>query len=263
MSQIRVPDVDYPDELIDKFEVRWGDGFMSPGGPEEVATLLKPIDIMGCRVLDFGCGTGGVTCLLVSEHGAGEVIGIDIQPRVLARAERLLAARGLSDRISFRRVDPGPLDLPDRSFDAVVSVGAIIHHPDQDRLFRDFRRSLRPGGRLIVSDWYATDGPLSDEMRRWTSEGELTFEMATLKQTADLAQRAGFADVRDVDRNDWFRQEMKRDLERLNGELWDGFVARFGAESAQVSRSVVETLIVLADQGQLRPGYLYARRPEV
>ena len=263
MSQNRVPDVDYPDELIDKFEVRWGDGFMSPGGPEEVATLLKPIDIKGCRVLDFGCGTGGVTCLLVSEHGAGEVIGIDIQPRVLARAERLLAARGLSDRISFRRVDPGPLDLPDRSFDAVVSVGAIIHHPDQDRLFRDFRRILRPGGRLIVSDWYATDGPLSDEMRRWTSEGELTFEMATLKQTADLAQRAGFADVRDVDRNDWFRQEMKRDLERLNGELWDGFVARFGAESAQVSRSVVETLIVLADQGQLRPGYLYARRPEV
>ncbi len=152
--------------------------------------------------------------------------------------------------------------MTDRSFDAVVSVGAIIHHPDQDRLFRDFWRILRPGGRLIVSDWYATDGPLSDEMRQWTSEGELTFEMATLKQTADLAQRAGFADIRDVDRNDWFRQEMRRDLKRLNGELWDGFVARFGEESARTSRSVIETFILLADQGQLRPGYLYARRPE-
>ena len=70
MSQNRVPDVDYPDELIDKFDFRWGEGFMSPGGPEELAALLKPVDIHGCRVLDFGCGTGGVTCLLVSGHGA-------------------------------------------------------------------------------------------------------------------------------------------------------------------------------------------------
>jgi phosphoethanolamine N-methyltransferase len=262
MSQNRVPDVDYPDELIDKFDFRWGEGFMSPGGPEELAALLKPVDIHGCRVLDFGCGTGGVTCLLVSGHGASEVIGIDVQPRVLVRARRLVAAQGLSDRISLRRVDPGPLDFPDSSLDVVVSVGAIIHHPDQEQLFRDFRRILRPGGQLIISDWYATDRPFTDEMRCWTSEGDQTFEMATLKQTADLAQQAGFTDIRERDRNDWFRQEMRHDLERLNGELQDGFVARFGEESTRTSRRVIETFILLADQGQLRPGYLYACRPE-
>ncbi len=262
MSQNRAPYVDYPDELIDKCDCRWGEGFMSPGGPEEVAALLKPVDIRGWRVLDFGCGTGGVTSLLVSDHGAGEVIGIDVQPRVLASAKRLVAARGLSDRISLRRVEPGPLGLPDTSFDAVFSVGAIIHCPDREQLFRDFGRILRPGGQLIISDWYATDIPFTDEMRRWTSEGDYTFEMATLKQTADLAHQAGFTDIRHLDRNPWFREEMRRDLMRLNGELWDGFVARFGEESARTSRSAIESFILLADQGQLRPGYLYACRPD-
>jgi phosphoethanolamine N-methyltransferase len=260
MGQNEEPHVSYTDELIDKCDCRWGEGFMSPGGPPEVAELLRPVDIRDCRVLDFGCGTGGVTSLLASDHGAGEVIGIDVQPRVLARAKRLVAARGLSDRISLRRVDPGPLDFPDHSFDVVFSVGTIIHHPDKPQLFRDFRRILRPRGHLVISDWYATAGPFTEEMCRWAFEGDHIFEMTSLKQTVGLARDAGFAEIYGVDRNAWFREEARRDLERLDGGLLDDFVARFGEESASISRKIAETFVLLAEQGQLRPGYLYARR---
>src|ERR1700730_13224573 len=70
----------------------WGDGFLSPGGAEEVARLLEGSDISGCRVLDIGCGLCGICQLLVNRHGAGSVVGIDVDPVLLrqmdARIER-------------------------------------------------------------------------------------------------------------------------------------------------------------------------------
>jgi SAM-dependent methyltransferase len=262
VTDSEVADFVYTDELIDKFECRWGEGFMSPGGAPELAELLRPVKIQSRRVLDFGCGTGGFTSLLVSAHGAGEVVGVDIEPRVLARAERLAVRQGLADRISYHCVSPGPLDFATATFDFVLSIGAIVHHSNQPQLFRDFHRLLRPGGQLVISDWYATEDPFTEEMRRWTSEGEHTFEMASLKQTAGLAREVGFVAIEIRDRNDWFRAETRRDLERLKRSLWDSYVARFGLEAARFARQCSETFVQLADQGQLRPGYLYARKPQ-
>jgi hypothetical protein len=42
-----------------KLEMIWGDGFMSPGGPDEVMRIVAGHDIAGCSVLDIGCGLGG------------------------------------------------------------------------------------------------------------------------------------------------------------------------------------------------------------
>ena len=39
----------------------WGDGYMSPGGPEEVARVVEGIDLKGYSVLDIGCGSGQIT----------------------------------------------------------------------------------------------------------------------------------------------------------------------------------------------------------
>ncbi len=49
MSQNEEPQVSYTDEPIDKLEGRWGEGFRSPGGPPEVAELLRPGNLYACR----------------------------------------------------------------------------------------------------------------------------------------------------------------------------------------------------------------------
>jgi phosphoethanolamine N-methyltransferase len=51
----------------------WGEGFLSPGGAEEVAYLLEGSDIRGCKVLDIGAGLGVIDQLLVTQHGAGSI----------------------------------------------------------------------------------------------------------------------------------------------------------------------------------------------
>ena len=54
----------YSDALIDSLQLRWGEGFLSPGGEEELAALMRGVDIAGQTGLDLGCGIGGFDRLL-------------------------------------------------------------------------------------------------------------------------------------------------------------------------------------------------------
>lgn len=60
----------YHPRLIGMLEAIWGEGFLSPGGPEEVARLVAGSDLAGKAVLDIGCGAGGIDIALVRSHGA-------------------------------------------------------------------------------------------------------------------------------------------------------------------------------------------------
>ena len=60
----------YDKAAIDFLEELWGDGFLSPGGKDEVNRVLEGIDLRGLRVLDIGSGSGACAILFVSEHGA-------------------------------------------------------------------------------------------------------------------------------------------------------------------------------------------------
>jgi SAM-dependent methyltransferase len=85
---------EYDDGMQSMLQIIWGDGFLSPGGAAEVARLLEGSDISGCAVLDIGCGLGAIDELLVKEYHAASVIGIDVDPSLLARMqERIERAR--------------------------------------------------------------------------------------------------------------------------------------------------------------------------
>lgn len=85
----------YHGRMIGMLEAVWGEGFLSPGGPEEVARLVAGTDFVGRSVLDIGCGAGGIDIALVRNHGAGYVCGIDVEDTVLAHARALIGREGL------------------------------------------------------------------------------------------------------------------------------------------------------------------------
>ena len=74
----------YPPRLIAMLESVWGEGFLSPGGAEEVARVVGGLDLAGKAVLDIGCGAGGIDIALVRQHGAGHVLGLDVEDSVLS-----------------------------------------------------------------------------------------------------------------------------------------------------------------------------------
>ena len=102
---------EYTDNLVTFLELIWGQGFMAPGGPDLVRDTVAGLDLQGKRVLDIGSGLGGPDIVL-AQMGA-KVVGLDIEAPVIERARKLVAEKGLSDRISFKLTKPGPLPFAD------------------------------------------------------------------------------------------------------------------------------------------------------
>ena len=254
---------EYDDDLVALLEAVWGEGFMSPGSTDEVDLYLQGVDLAGSSVLDIGCGLGGVDVHLVKQHRAGKVTGIDIEPDLIQRCERLAQKYGIAEQTDFLCVEPGPLPFADASFDAVTSKDSIIHIADKHALAADIFRVLKPGGHFAASDWLAGyEGEPSPEMQAYIVAEGLDFGLASAKTYRQALEAAGFVDIEIVDRNDWYRAEARREREQLRGALYDGLASQVGSEFLEHEIDVWNKMIVAADQGQLRPTHLRCRKPE-
>lgn len=103
------------------------------------------------RVLEIGVGTG-----LSLRHYPAEttVIGVDICPRMLAKARQRLGAGTAAD-ISLQLVDGEQLPFEDRGFDAVVLPFVISVTPDPERLLSEVYRVLEPQGSVMLLNHFA------------------------------------------------------------------------------------------------------------
>ncbi|HWE89578.1 MAG TPA: class I SAM-dependent methyltransferase [Pseudonocardiaceae bacterium] len=115
------------------------------------------------RVLDIGCGTGYLTRLAAAAAPDGEVIGVDPSPPVLDYARQVTKAANCSYRIGAAQ----DLDLPDDSFDVVLTNFAVHHVPAEvrDAAFGEMRRVLRTGGRLVIGEFRPPRGLAGRLMR--------------------------------------------------------------------------------------------------
>ncbi len=252
---------EYDDQLMALLEGVWGEGFMSPGGTDEVDRYLEGIDLSGCTVLDIGCGLGGVDIHLLRQHAAASVTGIDVDAALVERCVQLAAKYGVSDRAEFICVEPGPLPFADHRFTAVTSKDSIIHIEDKHALAADVYRVLEPGGWFVASDWLAGyEGEPSPEMQAYLVAEGLDFGLASAATYQAALELAGFVDIRLVDRNAWYRDQARIERERMAGELYDDLAAEIGKEFLQHEIEVWDKMIVALDQGQLRPTHLRGRK---
>lgn len=116
---------EYTEEHLICHAIVWGEGWMSPGGDGEVASVVEGIDLSGRTILDIGSGLGGPSVALAANHGAGKIVSIDVQAEQAERSRQLATKRGVSDRITYEIVEPGPFPFVGASFDVVFSMGAF------------------------------------------------------------------------------------------------------------------------------------------
>lgn len=253
--------MDYTKSFTDALQFIWGDGYLSPGGPDEIAMILDGADIRGREVLDIGSGLGGIDLLLASRFGAGRIVGIDVDQDLVAAAEALVQDHGLTDRISFQCVTPGPLAFADGSFDLVFSKDAMVHVADKLGLYREIARVLRPGGALRAGDWlWAPGAEQHPAVMDWLGAGPLHFIFTTPDEARRALHDAGLQDVQVIDRRAGLQAWDRALVDRLNGPDFQRLCDLVGDEQALARRRAASGRLAAVDAGQLIPCHLFARR---
>jgi ubiquinone/menaquinone biosynthesis C-methylase UbiE len=124
-------------------------------GGEDLRQMVVQAGLSGGEhVLDAGSGAGH-TALAFAPHAA-HVVSVDLSQAMLVQGERLAAERGLAN-VEFRQADVESLPFADGAFDLVVSRYSAHHWPNPQTALAEFRRLLRPGGRLLLDDIVSYD----------------------------------------------------------------------------------------------------------
>jgi len=252
----------YDDTHIAFLEAIWGEGYLSPGGPDEVARVLLGLDLAGKRVLDIGCGSGAITLSLALDHGAAHVVGVDVETPVCEAARARVARAGAAERVTILQVTPGPFDFADQSFDVVFSKDSIIHIPDKEFLADEAFRVLRPDGWFAASDWLiAHDDSPSAEMLTYIKLEALEFAMASPARYERALSKAGFSQIQLRNRNPWYTEIAQAELDWLTGPERPVLNARFGGEFITYSTKTWSAMVAVLKTGEHCPHHIRGQRP--
>ena len=210
-------------------------------------------------VLDVASGSGGPGIYLAEAVGC-EVVGIDIDSQALALAEAEAHQRGFGRQVSFLRADAGrPLPFADWRFDAVLCIDAVVHLPDRLRALREWRRVIRPGGRILYTDPAVVTGLVTrDELADRGAQNAFQFSSPGVNER--LIQGAGLELEEAIDVTDNAVRLSKR-WQDARSRCRDELIEREGKESFERLQRHLAAVHQLGSQRRLSRFVYVAHKP--
>ncbi len=155
----------------------------------------------GDRILDIGCGTGTLAVLAKQRHPAVAVVGLDPDPKALARGARKAERRGVT--VHFDRGFSDQLPYANASFDRVfTNILSLLPREEKKATLREAHRVLKPGGSFHLLDMVKT--PTGFSFWRLFKRTR-RFEFCTEEHILALMREAGLTDARKTGRHElWF-----------------------------------------------------------
>jgi len=200
------------------YERIFGDTYVSTGGESTTAKFcselqshsLKPHD----KILDVGCGIGGSAFYMAKRFGV-QVYGYDLSVNMINIANDLTMEQkaNVKHAVQFYVEDATLMDYPDQFYDMVYSRDTILHIKDKKALFEMFYRTLKPGGKVVITDYCHGDKPQHSQhfVDYVKSRG---YHLHTVKEYGKILESAGFVDVEATNMTPGF-------IDILKGEVYD------------------------------------------
>ena len=137
----------YPMDKVDSMPGQAVESFAGVGNPFSLGALE-----VGQTVLDIGSGAGFDSFIAGQAVGPeGKVIGMDMTDAMLTKAQATAALMGMG-QVEFRHGFVEDLPVADDSIDVAISNGVVNLCPDKYKAFKEIFRTIKPGGRLFLSD---------------------------------------------------------------------------------------------------------------
>ncbi|KAJ0411409.1 hypothetical protein ATCC90586_004395 [Pythium insidiosum] len=206
----------YSNESITRYEKIFGEGYVSTGGQVTTTEFVAMLDLKpGQHVLDVGCGIGGGDFYMANSFGVS-VHGIDLSTNMVYRAIESYATHHKprdGNDVEFEICDATTKSFPPHSFDVVYSRDTILHIEDKRALFTQFFSWLKPGGKLLISDYCCGDEqPPSEHFKAYVKRRG--YVLLSPRQYGDVLTAVGFHGVRAEDRTAQFVSVLKEELAR-------------------------------------------------
>jgi len=189
----------------------------------------------GMRLLDVGCGWGSLI-LYAAEHHGVHATGVTISAQQRDHVEKLVAERGLADRVSVRLQDYREVPLPaDGPYDAVASI-EMSEHVGQEQYpayAGTLHRLVRPGGRVLLQAMSHPSAPGGGAfIERYVAPD---MHMRPVWKTAEMLARPGL-ELRDVESmREHYAWTVRAWADTLE-QRWDEVVGLIGEASARIWR---------------------------
>lgn len=217
----------------------------------------------GRRLLDVGCGWGGMVLHAAREYGVAAV-GITVSREQEARARERVAEAGLDHLIEIRYQDYRAVD--DGPFDAISSIGMFEHVglARAGTYFAGLHRLLAPGGRLLNHAISRPEPGRKPALDRRSFMGRYVFPDSELIEVGTVvsAMQAVGLEVRDVESiREHYGRTLRAWLANLEGD-WDRAVDLAGAGRARVWRLYLAGCAVGFEQGRISIHQTLAVRPD-
>lgn len=201
----------------------------------------------GSRLLDLGCGAAGPLTFIVRAMGC-HAVGLDVSPGAVESGRARVDALGLGPQVSLEQADlNSALSLKSQSFDAAISVDAVLHLRDRTHLFREVARVLTPGGRFWFTDATVLVGPVSnEEVRTRLPLGYSQLVPASFNERALVA--AGLRVVAVDDRTTALIARAKARLAARAAHR-DEVESAEGRDGFLIQNAYLESVVALAERG--------------
>ncbi|RZC58219.1 hypothetical protein C5167_005529 [Papaver somniferum] len=247
--------VQYKCTGILRYERVFGEGYVSTGGFETTKEFVEKLELKpGQKVLDVGCGIGGGDFYMAEDLGA-EVVGIDLSVNMVSFA--LERATGRKCSVEFEVADCTKKTYPDETFDVIYSRDTILHIQDKPALFRNFFKWLKPGGKVLISDYCKSAGPPSADFGEYIKQRG--YDLHDVGAYGQMLTDAGFVDVIAEDRTDQFMKVLQRELDAVEKDK-EKFIADFSEADYNDIVGGWKSKLVRTASGEQRWGLFFAKK---